>query len=74
MEHVLDEAWISAQVPVLKARENTPPVIRWCTDFRLSNLDTRKIRVPLPTIDENLEALAGAKIWSSLDSSNAYFA
>ena len=46
----------------MKARENKPPVIRWCSDFRILNEATREVRVPLPTIDENLEALAGAKI------------
>ena len=68
MEQVSDEGWISAQVPVLKARENKPPVIRWCADFKIINLATKEIRVPLPTIDENLEALVGAKFFSSLDS------
>ena len=33
VEQVSDEGWIS--VPVLKARENKPPVIRWCTNFRI---------------------------------------
>ena len=73
VDHVEEEAWISAMVAVLKAKEGKTPTLRWGTDFRQLNLATREIRVPLPTTNKNLEQLAGARMLSSLDYSNAYF-
>ena len=49
------------------------PVIHWCMDFRELNLATSELKVSLPTIQENLGALSGARSFLSLDSSNAYF-
>ena len=48
-------------------------MLTWCSDFRLLNEETKELRVALPTVEENLDALAGAKIFSSLDSASAYF-
>ena len=38
VDHVDDNAWVSAMVPVLKAIEGKAPIIRWCTDFCNLNL------------------------------------
>lgn len=41
--------------------------IRLCVDYRQLNLRTRKDAFPLPRIEESLDALAGARLFSTLD-------
>ena len=48
-------------VPVLKPHEGKATVLRWSSDFRLLNEETNELRVALPTVEENLEALEDAK-------------
>ena len=48
-------------------------MLKWCSNFRLCNEEKKELRVALPTVEENLDTLAGAKIFSSLESANAYF-
>lgn len=47
--------------------------IRLCIDYRLLNDITVKDSFPLPRIDESLEAMGGAKFFSSMDLSHGYF-
>lgn len=47
--------------------------LRLCVDYRLLNAKTVKDAFPLPRIDETLESLAGAKLFSSLDMAHGYF-
>ncbi|PIK56109.1 putative transposon Ty3-I Gag-Pol polyprotein [Apostichopus japonicus] len=47
--------------------------LRLCIDYRQLNAITVKDSFPLPRIDETLEALGGAKYFSSLDLSHGYF-
>ncbi|KRH93153.1 putative LTR retrotransposon, partial [Pseudoloma neurophilia] len=47
--------------------------IRVCLDFRPLNLKTIKDRYPLPRIDEILDKLNGASVFSTLDATSGYF-
>ena len=57
--------WASALVPCKKKGTSR---LRWSIDFRSINDRMIKDSYPLPCIETNLHMLAGAKIFSSLDS------
>ena len=46
--------------------------IKLCVDYRLLNNKTIKDAYPIPRVDDSLEALGGANIFSSLDLKSAY--
>ncbi|TWW54009.1 Retrovirus-related Pol polyprotein from transposon opus [Takifugu flavidus] len=46
--------------------------LRLCVDYRLLNSKTRKDAVPLPRIEESLDALSGAHWFSTLDLASGY--
>ena len=47
--------------------------LRFCTDYRRLNSETELDIHPLPKIDETLEALGGARFFSTLDLINGYW-
>lgn len=46
--------------------------LRMCVDYRQVNAKTRKDAFPLPRIEESLDALSGAKWFSTLDLASGY--
>jgi hypothetical protein len=64
-----DSPWCSALVPV---RKKDSDKLRWTVDFRNLNKLTVRDSFPLPNIQQNLESLAGARVFSSLDAAGAF--
>ena len=63
-----ESPWASALVPAKKKGGK----IRWAIDYRSLNKVTVADSFPLPSIEMNLEKLAGAKVFSALDAAAAY--
>ena len=61
--------WCSRIVPVEKKDGTT----RMCVDYRDLNKSTVKDKYPIPRIDTILDALRGARIFSSLDATSGYY-
>ena len=61
--------WASPTVIVQKRDGST----RFCVDYRKINKVTRKDAYPIPRIDETLDTLAGATLFSTLDLRSGYW-
>ncbi|MGL5708894.1 MAG: reverse transcriptase domain-containing protein [Aeromonas sp.] len=61
--------WASSIVPVRKKSGE----MRLCIDFRKVNKITLRDNYPLPRIDEIIEDLASAKVFSILDATSGYY-
>lgn len=61
--------WASPAVIVMK-KDGT---VRFCCDFRRLNNVTHRDAYPLPRVEESLDALGQAKLFSSLDLTAGYF-
>lgn len=59
----------ASPIVVVKKKDST---IRLCVDYRLLNTKTRKDAFPLPRIEESLDALSGARWFSTLDLASGY--
>ncbi|XP_016331053.1 uncharacterized protein LOC107679859 [Sinocyclocheilus anshuiensis] len=57
--------------PVVLVRK-TDGSLRLCVDYRKLNCKTRRDTFPLPRIDESLDALSKAKMFSSIDLASGY--
>ena len=63
-----DSPW-SAQTVLVKKKDRS---WRMCVDYRKLNEKTVKDAYPIPRIDDNLDALSGAKWFTTLDCNMAY--
>ncbi|XP_041958650.1 uncharacterized protein cuzd1.1 [Alosa sapidissima] len=61
--------WASPAVIVIKRDKS----VRFCCDYRKLNSVTLKDAYPLPRVEESLDALGKAKLFSSLDLTAGYF-
>lgn len=59
----------ASPIVVVQKKDGT---IRLCVDYRLLNSKTRKDAYPLPRIEESLDALTGATLFSTLDLASGY--
>ena len=76
LEEMLESGWIRPSTsrfgaPILFARKKDGS-LRMCVDYRELNKITRKNRYPLPRIDELLDNLHGATVFTSLDLYKGY--
>ena len=60
----------ASPIVLVRKKDNT---LRLCIDYRRLNARTTKDSFPLPRIEETLEALGGAKFFSTLDLAHGYF-
>ncbi|KAJ8250920.1 hypothetical protein GJAV_G00214770 [Gymnothorax javanicus] len=58
--------------PIVVVQKKKGGDIRLCVDYRLLNAKTRKDACPLPRIEESLDALTGARWFSTLDLASGY--
>ena len=61
--------WVSALVPIPKSNND----ICLCVDMRCANKAIQRERFPLPNIDETLEQMNGASVFSKLDLAQAVY-
>ncbi|OWZ05360.1 LOW QUALITY PROTEIN: hypothetical protein PHMEG_00022563, partial [Phytophthora megakarya] len=69
---VIEEANGAWWFPVVLVR-NKDGEVRFCVDYRALNAVTKKDVYPLPRIDETLEALGGALLFTTLDLRSGYW-
>ncbi len=70
-KRVIKESSSSYASPVVLVRK-TDGSLRLCVDYRKLNCKTRRDAFPLPRIDESLDALSKAKMFSSIDLASGY--
>lgn len=68
---VIHESSSSYASPIVLVRK-TDGSLRLCVDYRKLNAKTRRDAFPLPRIDESLDALGGAEIFSTIDLASGY--
>ena len=68
---VIQESESAYAAPIVLVRKKTGE-LRICNDYRKLNKKVVRDAFPLPRIEESLEAMAGAKIFSALDLASVY--
>ncbi|VDI25706.1 Hypothetical predicted protein [Mytilus galloprovincialis] len=70
IEHVNEPSqWVS---PVVVVPKRSGDDIRLCVDMRQANTAVKRVRHPIPTIDELLQDMNSSKVFSKLDVTWAY--
>uniref|UniRef100_A0A672FZX6 Gypsy retrotransposon integrase-like protein 1 n=1 Tax=Salarias fasciatus TaxID=181472 RepID=A0A672FZX6_SALFA len=70
-KEVIQESSSSYASPIVLVRKSDGS-LRLCVDYRRLNMKTRRDAFPLPRIDESLDALSGAKFFSTIDLASGY--
>ena len=61
-------SWVNPLVTVVKPNND----IRLCLDMRKANTAIRREKHPVPTVEESLSEISGAKVFCKLDLNNAF--
>ena len=61
--------WCSPMVPVVKKNGN----IRICADLKKLNMAVKRERYPIPSLEELLAKLKGARFFSKLDATSGFY-
>jgi hypothetical protein len=70
---LLEDIGMSAKHCINKVFVTADGKLRLCVNYRKLNAIMRKDRYPIPLIDEILDALGGATIYSTLDARSGYW-
>ncbi|XP_048576473.1 uncharacterized protein LOC125558952 [Nematostella vectensis] len=68
---VIQPSQIDYASPIVLVRKKSG-TLRLCVDYRRLNAKSRREAYPLPRIDESLDALGGARYFSTIDLASAY--
>ncbi len=68
---VIQESSSSFASPIVLVRK-ADGTLRLCVDYRRLNSKTKRDAFPLPRIDESLDALGGAQVFSTIDLASGY--
>ena len=61
--------WVS---PIVVVPKTNPNKVRICVDMRAANEAIKRVKHPMPTLDEIIHDLNGCKVFSKLDLNQAY--
>ena len=61
--------WCAPMVPVMKKGGD----VRICADFKKLNLAVKRERYPIPSLEDMLHKLNGAKVFSKLDATSGFY-
>ena len=61
--------WVS---PIVVVPKTNPNKVRICVDMRAANEAIKRVKHPMPTLDELIHDLNGCKVFSKLDLNQAY--
>lgn len=70
---IIEHSISSYAAPVVFVRKKNDPKLRFCIDYRKLNAATHTDSYPIPKIQEILESLAGATIFTILDLNSGYW-
>ena len=76
LDDMLSKGWICESSsnyahPILFVKKKTGD-LQMCIDYRRLNSNTKLDQFTLPRIDDIMDSLAGAKVFSTIDLRNAY--
>ncbi len=69
---VIQESSSSLSLPIVLVRK-ADGSLRLCVDYKRLNFKTKRDAFPLPCIEESLDALGGAQVFSTIDLASGYY-